>query len=182
MEYELDLTTESNSSENILKTKAYFLGNGFSIVDETDRLISFKRGSSVGNMFAFNPLKWKSLITIQFSEHKVFADFEIDTSHQITTKKEIQTWDSFVNNFQMTMEHEKFLADESKTDGQNAKKGNLILFGKMFVVALLVAIPGAFLAAYLEKDFIFSISIYLGIGLGFLITIGRGNGDIKKES
>ena len=52
------------------------------------------------NRFTFDPLKWKSKTKITFTENgKVHAIFNIDRSHQLVIKKEINKWEEFIENY-----------------------------------------------------------------------------------
>ena len=59
---------ESNKPLDLLKeeSRIYFQKQGFRLANEGENTLDFKRGSYLTNLVAFNPLKWKSSITVVF--------------------------------------------------------------------------------------------------------------------
>jgi hypothetical protein len=98
----IEFNTKNTLTDNIDKTKKYFINNKFELVKNTTDTLTFKRGNILLNMVAFNPLKWKSNITINFggiSNNSIKLEADITTTGQLVTDKENELWNKFINNY-----------------------------------------------------------------------------------
>ena len=77
-------------------TDNYFLGLGFKKFGESNQPLTYKKGSVLLNMVAFNPLNWKSTVTVTLKDQFVEAAFDINSMGQMVTPKEEScgTWSS----------------------------------------------------------------------------------------
>ncbi|BDS11393.1 hypothetical protein [Aureispira anguillae] len=168
MNYTLDFKSEEPLPSLKTKTKAYFQNHGFKLSEEAPNNLQFKAGSTLRNMIAINPLKWKSQIEIEFNDQNIVAHFEINTIHQIVTQKETKVWETFVNNYQNTIETGTSFFSENENEIKEAKNANWELIGQMFFGAILLGIPGGLIATITGFEVVFFTCLFVGAAI-FLV-------------
>ena len=174
---------ESNRSIEELKTetKDYFQNQGFKLIYSDPNSLKFKRGSAFQNSFTFNPLKWKSLITITFDNNKVSANFEIDTIYQVVSVKEEKMWETFISNYSKTIETGKSFISENKAELNTTKKSNWMYLGYAVLGAIIFAIPSVFIANFTGVDTIVSIGSAIGATIFLLCKINKDREDSQRK-
>lgn len=124
----------------------YFLNQGFKLTRMDTDILEFKRGSLTYNMITFNPLKWKSYIKLIIKEHSVIAKFDIDTTHQAVTLEEEKLWETFMANYQETIQNQKSVAYKNKVALRLTKNSSLKYVGYAILGAAVFGIPAGFIA------------------------------------
>ena len=139
-------------AEAVKSTKDYFLHHGFKLEQSTDSRLTFSRGSTLLNMVTFNPLKWKSKITIDFAPTKLVAGFDINTAGQIVTPKEERLWDGFIENYKQTLHKDFDYSSANRVLLKDTKRNSLKYVGYAVVGGLLAGIPAGFIAYWTGID------------------------------
>ena len=114
--HKLEFQTYKTNEIIIKKTKDYFLNQGFKLLEEQDGNLCFVKGNLFLNALTMNPLGWKSKTTVNIEGGKVDIDFEINTIFQIGTKKEKNLWQTFVNNYQKSIEEDQSYLEENQAE------------------------------------------------------------------
>ncbi len=144
MNFEVKIETRKDKDSVAYLTKEYFRNLGFDISEEQKNSITFKRGSKLLNSITFNPLKWKSEITVLYETTQIVARFDIDTVNQLVTAKEEQLWISFIENFKNTIESgNSFISENNKNVSSTIKhswKIVLIILGITAITVFLILI------------------------------------------
>ncbi|HYG03396.1 MAG TPA: hypothetical protein VD927_13185 [Chryseosolibacter sp.] len=110
---------EINDDTSVLEaSKTFFTRTGFKIANVTDKTVSFSKGSTLLNMVTFNPLNWKSRITLSVQNNLLLADFDIDATGQAVTPKEEKLWDKFIESYRISIVDK---VDLSQTISQELK-------------------------------------------------------------
>ena len=153
---------ESNKPLDLLKeeSRIYFQKQGFRLANEGENTLDFKRGSYLTNLVAFNPLKWKSSITVVFTEAGVSAHFDINTIFQLVLPKEDKLWEKFVLNFQLTLDNSEDFTLDNQTELNNTLKSSYRFTGFILLGAVVFWIPSIAIAHFTGID---SIGKYGGI-------------------
>ena len=142
MNFEVKIETRKEISTVAYLTKEYFKNQGFDISEEQKNSITFKRGSKFLNSITFNPLKWKSQITVLYETTQIIARFDIDTENQLVTVKEEQLWITFIENFKKTIESgNTFITENNKNVSSTIKhswKLVLKIFGITAIIVFLI--------------------------------------------
>lgn len=122
MNFEVQIETRKETNTVTYLIKEYFRNQGFDISEEQNNSITFKRGSKFLNSITFNPLKWKSEITVLYETTQIIARFDIDTVNQLVTAKEEQLWITFIENFKNTIESgNSFISENNKNVSSTIK-------------------------------------------------------------
>lgn len=152
----------------------YLAEYGFKLLKETEDHLMFKRGSSLRNLFTFNPLKWKTEVNIKISSSFLDCDFSVSTIGQVPTKSEERTWEVFSDNL------EKFLIDPSfgfKQENQiqlrKAKTGNWTYLKEAILVGVLVAIPLTIIGEFLGVNDLAPAVAAVGAGIAIAIRVQK---------
>ncbi len=169
MKHQLEFTSDKSLEILQSATKQYFTAQGFKLSEENSNHLQFKRGSISQNMLTFNPLKWKSCIDIKFDNQKIHADFDINSTFQSVTKKDEQLWETFVTNYQKSIETDQNLIEENRQTLQNTQKSNRKYLVAALIGALVFGIPGGFIAYWSGIDIIAGLSPALGAMI-FMMT------------
>lgn len=144
MNFEVKIETRKEISTVTYLTKDYFKNQGFDIYEEQKNSITFKRGSKFLNSVTFNPLKWKSQITVLFETTQIIARFDIDTENQLVTAKEKQLWITFIENFKKTIESGNSFISENNNNVSSTIKHSwkivLIILGITAITVFLILI------------------------------------------
>ncbi len=182
MKYKIEF--ETKQSVEVLKneTLAYFESQGFKVITNDPNLLQFKRGSIVGNMTAFNPLKWKSEISVRFINNKVVANFDINTKHQMVSAKEEGVWKNFVSNFQNSIETGESYQSANEDNIKDAQKSTWGYIGYALIGAVLFAIPGFAIAYYTEIRSAVSMAAIGGAMIFMRYKMAKDERGISKES
>jgi len=166
------------SSLQLLELKSsvisFFRDLDYIKIDDKNSSIQIRRGSKFKNGFTFNPLKWKSDITINFEEINniihIYGSFKINTKKQVVTEKDITLWNQVFENFENLILNGKsdsnFLIKKSKEiRNSNIKLALWILFG---------AVTGAVISMYPAVKFELPILIPLFVigGAIFFLIFG----------
>ena len=141
MEYEFQI--EVNESKEILfkRITNYFVSNGFRINQSDDNSIEFGRGSLMLNKVTFNPLKWKSKIKVNLSKENILTSvFEINTSDQLVTIKEIELWESFIENYKRSIIFNNVFINENQIKTSETIKNSWVILFKIIIVLILLII------------------------------------------
>jgi len=109
----------------------YFDSLGFKKSHTLINSIDFKRGSEIQNGLTTNPLKWMSLINVNFEKNaesvKIVSNFKINTKNQIVTQNELEIWNLVIKHFKNSLQ--AGTVDSSELLGRNkkVKRGSLIV-------------------------------------------------------
>ena len=114
-----------DTSSFFKNTTDYFSPMGFKKVIDSENQIVFTKGSLLLNMVTFNPLNWKSDIKITLQDSTVVADFDINTTGQVTTPKEEKLWDVFVENYKVSVTNNLNLLTENKQQIKETKRNSI---------------------------------------------------------
>lgn len=137
MRYEFQI--EINQEREILlkRIKNYFLFNGFKVNKSDDTSIEFKRGSLMLNKITFNPLKWKSQIKIILSKENIVTSiFEIDTTDQLVTNKEIALWESFIENYKKSIVFEDTFLERNQNELYKTMANSWLIIFKVILFTI----------------------------------------------
>jgi hypothetical protein len=158
-------------------TNTYFLMAGFKKSVETENKISFTKGNMLLNMVTFNPLNWKSLVTVSLLGNKVVADFDINTVGQMVTAREEKLWDTFVENFKVSLTQKADVTKENKEQLAKTKKDSLKYILWAVLGAIVLGVPFGFLAHFTGVDILAPAGGALGAVLFMMWKVNR---DKKK--
>ena len=147
--------------------KKYFISQEFILKSELEDTINFARGSYLLNMVTFDPLKWRSTITLTFEEDSINAIFNISTFGQTVSKKEEVLWDFFILNLEQSILEKKNFSLINEVSLNETKKHSFRLMGWTILGVVLFGVPSGILANYMQEDFIFFIGIAIGGGFFF---------------
>ncbi len=100
----------------------YFTKSGFKFIDSLDDKLKFIHNSSLLDTWTIDPLKWGSEIIISFNDKEVTADFYVDTDSQMNTVEEEKVWNTFIENFKLSLTDEKQWTDINKMVLSDVKK------------------------------------------------------------
>ncbi len=154
-------------------TLNYFVDQGFKLSSKKTGSLRFKRGSFMQNAITFNPLKWKSYISIELKKTTVIANFNINTVHQAVTKEEKETWDLFISNYQKNLESGESLISENRASLRSTKRSAWKYIGWAFLGVILYGIPSGLIAYITEIDEIFFVGAPAGTMHFLYGKIGR---------
>lgn len=160
---------KSQLPDNVLKELIirYFEEHNFKLDTNEQFKLTFKRGSLAKNMITFNPLNWKSILTVKVNNSEVDYNWKVDSTFQVVTKQEEKVWESFVSNFHTTIESGVLSnqdTQEALLTNKKSIKGYLL---HAVMGAILFGIPSGLLAHYTGMAIIVSIGAASG-ALGFL--------------
>lgn len=162
-------------------TIEYFTKSGFKQVDTQNiTVVRFQRGSLTTNMYAFNPLKWKSDIVVEIEGQELKAAFSINTEGQIPTNRDEELWDEFADNYVRFLQDPRFdfmTANASALKRTKSKNWNYL--GWMLLGGLMGGIPGAFIAYLTGIKTIFSVGAVLG---AVALLKKKMNDDKRKQA
>lgn len=91
--------TESNNLQE--KIIYYFTHSGFMLLQKEENEFKFNHTSSIFNTWYFNPLKWKSNITVNITTQQIKVDCKIDNDAQMNSWEEENVWNAFLKNFEL---------------------------------------------------------------------------------
>ena len=154
---------------------SFFRNLGYTKIKDDNSSIQIKRGSEFRNGFAFNPLKWKSDITINFEKLNdtinIDGSFKINTKKQLVTEKEITIWNNVFESFESLIlngkSDSKSLFEKSKkVRNDNIKLTLWILAGAVLGLVISIYPATRFQLPILIPLFVIGCSIlFLIIGL-----------------
>lgn len=114
--------TEKPKEQVKKETLQYFKQQGFKLTQNESNFLQFERGSVLRNTYTFNPLKWKSIISISLKGKRVKAHFDINTIYQDVIKEEEHLWDKFILNYKETIVKGQALVAENEKTTMKTKK------------------------------------------------------------
>ncbi len=166
MKHQLEFTSDKSLEILQSATKQYFTTQGFKLSKEAPNHLQFKRGSISQNMLTFNPLKWKSCIDIKFDNQKIYADFDINSTFQSVTKKDEQLWETFVTNYQKSIETDQDFIQQNQHELQKTKKYNRKYLVAALIGALVFGILGIFISQWINT----TIAVWSASGAVIFMT------------
>lgn len=138
----------SPKANNLIeRTIEYFEKSGFKMAHSSKQQIEFTRGSFLGNLVVFNPLKWKSKIVVVLTDIDLKVHLKLKTTGQMVTEREIETWKEFIDNYESFLNNDQF--DFQSKNDQSIKKAhqNNVQLIKWTIVGMLIGlVPGILLA------------------------------------
>lgn len=162
-------STGNDKTINKDLAKKYFIDQGFILKNELEDTINFTRGSYLLNMVTFDPLKWRSVITLAFEEDSINALFDISTFGQTVSKKEESLWDFFILNLEQSILGKKDFSLINEASLNETKQSSFKLVGWTILITAIVGIPSGIIAHYTDYDLIFFIGISLGVSSFFIL-------------
>ena len=162
MERSLQFKYQDNQELARRRTIKYFTEQGFKPSESANEVLIFKRGNTFLNMVTFNPLQWKSTITITFSNSEIKAFFDIDTSFQTVTSKEEQLWEAFIHNFQESIQEEKDFSGINKKLVGETKRSSFKYILMAFLGGIIGAAAGCILAYFTDYPDLITICAVIG--------------------
>lgn len=144
-------------------TTDYFLKSGFKQKNLIESQLVFTKGSIVQNLVTFNPLNWKSKVVINMKEDYVVADFSINTFGQLVTPKEEKLWETFIDNYKLTVTDKLDLTTENERNLRETKSNSLTYIAWAFVGAIVGGVPFSFLAYFTGIDKFALLGIAIGM-------------------
>ncbi|PRY05349.1 hypothetical protein CLV24_13029 [Pontibacter ummariensis] len=175
----LKFKTDKPKAEVVQATKDYFLSQGFKLESSTPDSLTFRRGSTLQNMFTYNPLKWKSLTDIEIKGPEVNVLCNVTPTSQAVTTKEEKLWENFILNYQQALisnfnyhSINNKLLRETQSDSRKYVKYALI-------GGVIAGVPAGFIAHYTGIDAIVGIA---AAGGGFYYMRHQIEKDKKKKA
>jgi hypothetical protein len=162
----------------------YFNSLGFKKSHSLINSIDFKRGSEIQNGFTTNPLKWMSLINVNFEKKsesvKIVANFKINTKNQIVTQNELEIWNLVIKQFVNSLQAGTI--DSSELHGRNkkVKRGSLILIAWSILGIIIGGGLGIYLAIITKVRFLIPILIILFALVFIIFGFKRMNRSLKQ--
>ena len=160
-------------------SKTFFARTGFKINDNTNKTVSFSKGSTLLNMVTFNPLNWKSRINISIQNNEVIGDFDIDTTGQAVTPKEEKLWDTFIENYRLSIVDKVDLSQTISKELKETKKNSLRYVIWALIGAVVCGVPFGFLGYFTGIDMLAPIG---AAGGAVLFMMNRINKDRQKNA
>jgi hypothetical protein len=165
-------------SSFISLTKDYFANAGFKILNETSNQISFVKGNTLHNIVTFNPLNWKTGVNVTLQNEMVVADFDINTIGQLVTAREDKLWNTFVENYKMSITGRTDFTTENNRHARETKSDSLKYLKWAIAGAVVFGIPFGFVAYITGID----ILAPLGAAVGAIsLMMFRVDRDKKKN-
>ena len=129
-------------------TNKYFTGFGFKKVSQTNDSITYRKGSMLSNLTTFNPLNWKSTVTIAIKNVTVEALFDISTTGQLVTPKEEALWNTFVENYKMSLIEKVDMTEANVKHLKETRRNSWSYIKWALLGAIIVGVPAGFLANF----------------------------------
>jgi hypothetical protein len=168
-----------NPQELENKILTYFNYPGFQLVEKTENFFRFKNNSFFFSTWTFNPLKWKSEITVKIHRNKIEADFFLDLSAQLNVSKKVEVWDTFIKNFQLFLTENIDYQTSNENAVMKAKKSGWKTIGWV----LLTALGTGMLAIFVRNLTGLDLSSYLLVPIGVVIFLRiKGNREKMKNA
>ncbi|MEH0157564.1 hypothetical protein V6R21_25925 [Limibacter armeniacum] len=142
--------------------------SGFKLKSELENELVFERGSTLLNMVTFNPLKWKSLISISIQDNMISANFDVSTIGQSLTAKEEKLWDTFVENYQQAMQLGVGKIADNRKELRKTKLKSFHYILWAIIGAVLFGIPTGIIGALFEIDSLVGVGTSVG-AMSFLM-------------
>ena len=162
MNFNKQVKSELSETELIALIIAFLEIHKFKLHNQENSKLIFKRGSLLKNMVTFNPLNWKSNVSIIINSSVVNYDWQIDSTFQAVTKQEETVWESFIRSFNKTIKSGKL----SNKDTIEALKSNRKSIAGYLLYAILggiiIGIPSGVIAYLTDIDSIASIGAASG--------------------
>ena len=152
---------EDISSFGIL-TDNYFLAMGFTKERGTQNSLVYAKGSGLMNLVTFNPLNWKTVVTVTVNGDVINADFDITTFGQMVTPKEEGLWDIFINNFKMSLVNNVDLTAENHRQLKVTDRDSWNFIKWAILGAVVFGVPFGFLAYLSEWDMLAPLGAAIG--------------------
>ena len=171
-----DIVFESDNSLSECKklTIDFFKSLGFKNPRKESNSIQYKRGSELQNGFTTNPLKWMSLITLEFKEGtesiQVNGNLNINTKNQLVTEKELDIWNSVCELFEYSLKSGKVKSQPLLLKNRQVKKRGR----KAILWAVTGMIIGGGLGTFLGAKTGFTLLIPILTILGAIIFLILG--------
>ncbi|WP_020538824.1 hypothetical protein [Lewinella cohaerens] len=146
MNKRIEFTSERKINELREETLNYFQNQGFKLSEDSTNFMHFKRGSVIRNMVTFNPLKWKSIIKIEFKSKLVITEVYVNTIFQAVTLKEEELWKNFILNYQKTMKTGESYIFDNKEELKKTKRSSWKYIWYAFIGAIIFGIPSGIVA------------------------------------
>ena len=160
------------SPEDVRKiTLEYFTSQGFKIVEDNVKFLQFEKGSTLDNFFAFNPLSWKSKVTIEITEGKVQMLANISTIGQVVSKKEAELWDTFILNYKNSVDHNEPIVWENELATHDVYRSNKRIYFISSIGAILFGVPCFWLQFKYTINWLGFAGIFGGSMLFFLALV-----------
>lgn len=157
----------SNEDRLQEKISEYFDQSGFNLVDKRDNVFKFVHGSSFFETWIFNPLKWKSEITVAIRKDELTANFSIDTSAQMNTFEEEAVWDTFIENFELFLTRNIDFKKTNQVAVKKSRRSGFAYVGWAISGAVIGGITGMLLSHLTGMDLFNYIGVPIGGGLLF---------------
>lgn len=162
MNFNNQVKSELSNTELIDLVITFFDTHNFKLHTQEQSKLTFKKGSLLKNMATFNPLNWKSDISIKINNSVVDYNWQIDSTFQAVTKQEVTVWESFVRSFSQTIKSGKLSNKETIEALESNKKsiGGYILYA--ILGGIIIGIPSGIIAHLTGIDSIVSIGAASG--------------------
>jgi hypothetical protein len=162
-----------------VSTEKYFSAAGFKKISQTDNQILFSKGGALGNLIAFNSLNWKSAVKITLHDAIAVTEFNINTVGQLVTPKEEGLWDTFIENYKLSITNGLDLTTENQLQIKGTRRDSLKYVKWALIGALVFGVPSGILAYISGIDTLAPMGAT--IGAVFLMTY-KINQERKKNA
>ncbi|HEY1038064.1 MAG TPA: hypothetical protein VGF30_01590 [Bacteroidia bacterium] len=158
----------TDPTQVVEKTIHFFTRSEFKLVEQNGNNLKFKKGSILRNGFTFDPLKWKSDLTVEITGNKIKAKLDIANTGQSMGNKEEEVLDSFFKSYKLYvnegLDFEKAHADAA----QKIKKHgwNIVLWAVLG--AVVIGVPAGIIAYLTGIKSILTTGAIFGAILGML--------------
>jgi hypothetical protein len=137
----------------------FFEHAGFQRNHRERAILTFSRTSSLFEAWESNPLKWKSEIFVTRIDNEVIAEFYVDTESQMFTIEEEKVWDSFINDFQISLQHKSTHDQNTENSISTSKKARRVYFAWIVLGALTGGMVGFLVLKYSDAKMLAYLSI-----------------------
>jgi hypothetical protein len=165
---------EGKKQDVIELIELYFGGQEFKVsMDSKERLIC-RKGNLLTNLFTFNPLNWKSTLTISIEDRFIHLTANINTIGQIVMAKEEALWDTFIDNFKSSIQTKKDFNEANKTQTIETVNSNFRYLKHALIGGFIFGIPAIVIGIYSQMP---SVAVALSVGG----SVGYANYKLAKD-
>lgn len=154
-------------------TTIYFLKSGFKENGRTGNQLVFVKGSMLQNMVTFNPLNWKSRVSVSLEGDNVVAEFDIQTFGQIVSPKEENLWDTFISNYKTSLTTKEDQSEENQKEVKETIKSSFMYAKWAGVGAIVMGVPFGVLAYRTGVDRLALLGMAGGALLFMMYRMGK---------
>ena len=158
-------------------TDNYFVKMGFKKVKGPHNSLTYIKGSRLMNMVTFNPLNWRTVVTVTVNDNVVNADFDINTLGQMVTPKEEGLWDTFVNNYKMSLDNNVDVTSENLRQLKETKSDSWNYVKWAILGAIAFGVLFGFLAYLIDWDMLAPMGAAIG---AVVFVVVKKNRESKK--